>query len=128
VSAYGPGCERAEDERERFWQELSECLDGFSANEQVIVMGDLNARVGDREVDGVIGKYGVSGMNESGECLIELYAQHELVVGNTWFRKKDINKYTLVKEDGGRVVDKALMDHVLDVHVYSVQRSEWRSV
>jgi hypothetical protein len=35
-------------------------------------MGDSNARVGDTEVDGVIG------MNEIGECLIELCALDEL--------------------------------------------------
>ena len=32
----------------------------------VVVLGDLNARVGDGEVEGVLGKYGVPGGNESG--------------------------------------------------------------
>ena len=53
--------------------------------------------------------------------------KHELVIGNTWFRKKDINKYTWIRINDGRMVDRALMDYVivnknargmlLDVHV-----------
>ena len=31
------------------------------------MLGDLNARVGDNKVQGVIGDYGVSGVNMSGE-------------------------------------------------------------
>ena len=49
------------------------------------------------------------------------------MVGNTWFKKKCVNKYTWMRVAGGRVVDRALMDYVLvcrrligrlkDVHV-----------
>ena len=39
----------------------------------VVVLGDLNARVGDGEVEGVVGKYGVPGENESGEIEIVGY-------------------------------------------------------
>merc|ERR1712055_719203 len=91
-------------------------------------LGDLNARVGDREVEGVIGKFGVPGENESGERLLEMCMERELVVGNSMFKKKRINKYTWIRVADGRVVDKALMDYVLierrvfsrlkDVHVY----------
>ena len=42
----------------------------MSTGNYVVVMGDLNARVGDGEVEGVVGKYGVPGENESGERLL----------------------------------------------------------
>ena len=32
----------------------------------------MNARVGDGEVEGVVGKYGVPGENESGERLLDV--------------------------------------------------------
>ena len=35
----------------------------------MVVLGDLNARVSDGEVEGVIRKYGVPGENESGETV-----------------------------------------------------------
>ena len=37
-----------------------------------MVMGDMNARDGDRPIEGVAGPRGVPGMNANGECLIEL--------------------------------------------------------
>ena len=53
------------------------------------------------------------GRNESGERLLEMCAEQELVVGNSWFKKNDVNKYTWLRMAEGRVVDKALMDYVL---------------
>ena len=35
----------------------------------IVVLGYLNARVGDGEVESVVGKHGVPGENESGERL-----------------------------------------------------------
>jgi hypothetical protein len=56
---------------------------------KVVVMGYMNARV-----DGKIGEYGVSGTNSSGEHLVGMCAEQELLIGNTWFTKKEIDKYT----------------------------------
>ena len=53
------------------------------------------------------------GRNESGERLLEMCTQQELVVGNSLFKKSDVYKYTWLRMAEGRVVDKALMDHVL---------------
>ena len=72
VSVYGPGCERSEEEQDEFWNELTRCVDGLSTRNYVVVLGDLNARVGDGEVEGTVGKYGVPGKNESGERLLDM--------------------------------------------------------
>ena len=128
VSAYGPGCERSEEERDEFWNELTRCVDGLSTRNYVVVLGDLNARVGDGELEGVVGKYGVPGENESGERLLDMCVEQELVIGNSLFKKKWINKYTWIRMANGRVIERALMDYVLitkrmvgrlkDVHVF----------
>merc|ERR1711915_612287 len=88
----------------------------------------INARVGAGEVVGVVGKYGVPGENESGERLLDMCLEQELVIGNSFFRKKGVNKYMWVRVANGRVVERALMDYVLiarrmigrlkDVHVF----------
>ena len=40
--------------RERvFWNELSECVRIVKVRENVVVLGDLNARVGDLEIENV---------------------------------------------------------------------------
>ena len=127
VSAYGPGCERSEEERDEFWNELTRCVDGLSTRNYVVVLGGLNARVGDGELEGVVGKYGVSGENESGERLLDMCVEQELAKRNIFF-KKGINKYTWIRVANGRVIERALMDYVLitkrmvgrlkDVHVF----------
>ena len=108
VGAYGPGSERSAEERERFWEEICECVAGFDEREWVMVVGDLNARVGDREIEGVTGKFGVPGLNENGEWLLNMCAERGLVVGNTWFNKRKIHKYTWVSGVDGR---NALIDY-----------------
>ena len=100
VSAYGPGMERSESKREQFRESLNACLAGFDENERVTVLGDLNAKVGDKERGEVVGKFGVPGVNENGECFFDLCKERSMIVGSTWFEKKLINKYTWERESG----------------------------
>ena len=71
MSAYGPGSEKSEEQIEEFWNELNECVASFGRNEFVVILGDLNARVGNDVTEGIEGQYGVQGRNESGERLLE---------------------------------------------------------
>ena len=67
VSAYGKGSERSEEKKEAFWSELAGYVEERKRNGcQVIVLGDLNAREGNEEVHGVMGKNEVKGKNVSG--------------------------------------------------------------
>ena len=113
VSAYGLGGEWDETDREAFWTEFDECMQSFEADASIVVLGDLNARVGNERIDGVVGNYGVPGRNVNGESLIGMCVEHELVVGNTMFKKKDISKYTWIRQQNGVIVDRAVMDYVL---------------
>ena len=54
VSAYGPGSEKTEEEREGFWSELTDCVDSLGKSSYVVVLGDWNARVGDEEIEGAV--------------------------------------------------------------------------
>ena len=60
-------------------------MDGLSTRNYVVVLVDLNAIVGDGEVEGVVGKFGVSGENESGERLLDMCVEQELAIGNFFF-------------------------------------------
>ena len=58
--------------------------------DKLIVMGDLNARVG-RNVEvwkGVIGRQGEVVVNGNGKRLLQFCAEIELVVTNTWFNAR----------------------------------------
>ena len=88
VSAYGLSCERSEEERDEFWNQLTRCVYGLSTRNYVVVLGDLNARVGDGEVENVIGKYGIPGENESSERLLDMCVEQELVIRNSFFSRR----------------------------------------
>ena len=107
---YAPGMERTGEEREAFWEELNECFEGLGEKEVVLVLGDMNAKVGNIERAGVVGKFGVPGINANGDSLVEMCAERGMVVGNTWFEKKLINKYTYERAGTG---ERSLIDYVL---------------
>lgn len=72
-------------------------------NENLIVMGNWNAVVGEKEVDKVAGKFGLGRRNERGDKLI--INKHNLVIANTlfnhhkrrytWKMPGDIGRYEL---------------------------------
>jgi hypothetical protein len=94
VSAYGPGNEEIEGKREEFWETLSECVNGFEQIERIIVLGDMNAQVGDLELEEVIGEFGVPGVNWAGRRMVRFCTEAGLIAGSTWFKKKQVNKHT----------------------------------
>ena len=109
-----------------FWKELNECLKKFESERKVFVMGDLNAKVGCEEVDDIVGKWGVPGVNENGECLVDLCSERGLFLSNTFFEHKLIHRYTWRRLDGNDeqkglidyvVVDKRLRNEVMDARV-----------
>ena len=63
-------------------------MDDLSTRNYVVVLDDLNARVGDGEVDGVVGKYGIPSESESGERLLDMCVEQELAIGNSFSRRK----------------------------------------
>ena len=77
-----------------FWEGFNECINGFSENERIVVFGDMNAKVGNREVYRMVRKYDVLGINENGEKLVEVCSERRLSIGNTWFQKRLIQKYS----------------------------------
>jgi hypothetical protein len=114
-SAYGLGRDKSEKDSQVLVGSESVCVSDFRASAHVVVLGDLNARMGNVILERVVGKYGVPGLNDSGERLLDMYVlTNERSVGNTWFKKKGKSKYTWVRVDGGRVIDRALMDYVVE--------------
>ena len=51
--------------RRRIWKELKGCIDVCEDKRKVVITEDMNARVGDSEVERVVGKFGVSGVNDN---------------------------------------------------------------
>jgi len=83
-------------EKEAFYEELGGIVNRVPQQDKLIILGDFNARVGtDHETySGIIGKFGKGKKNANGDLLLNLCAQHELCLTNTYFRQPDKNYYT----------------------------------
>ena len=97
----------------------------------MVVLGDVNAKVGNEVIEGIVGQNTVPGRNGSGKQLLEMFAEQKLVMGNSWFKKMDVLKYMWVR----MVVDKALIVCVVTkmnawktVRCDSVERKRRRNV
>lgn len=87
--------------KQKFCNDLQSTLDKTPVSDMLFILGDMNARVGKRNPEsdlwaGVIGKHGLGERNKAGEEYLELCAMHQLVVMNTWFEKKEINRGTWI--------------------------------
>ena len=99
------------DDMNIFWMEVNACLESFENDRRIILMGDMNARVGGQEIDKIVGKYGIDGMNENGEMLINICAERCLFLANTFFEHKLIHRFTWVGV-GGREGQKSMIDFI----------------
>ena len=75
--------------------ELQATLDEVPQSDVLVMLGDLNARVGvlksgEEEWQGVVGKHGIDERNEASEEFLQFCALNQLTVMNTWFYKKNI--------------------------------------
>ena len=76
--------------------EVNDALLRVSATESTVLMGDFNAHVG-TDTDtwkGVIGKHGVTGLNENGRYLLQFCCSNGLRIMNTFFQHREVHKYT----------------------------------
>ena len=78
----------------------------------MIILGDFNARVGNRrgEWREVIGGCGEETCNDNGRRLLEFCATNGLIVCNTWYQHKEIHQFTW--ECKGRGL-KSIIDYFL---------------
>ncbi|KAI5106337.1 hypothetical protein C0J45_4034 [Silurus meridionalis] len=110
ISAYAPqvGCEM--EEKERFWSELDEVVDGESRKERLVIGADFNGHVveGNRGDEEVMGRYGCKERNVKGQMVVDFAKRMEMAVMNTYFKKKEDHRVTY--KSGGRCTQ---VDYVL---------------
>ncbi len=69
VCVYAPVNEKGikgQDEIGKILGGVGQVLKKFENVRRVFLLGDMNVRVGSAEIGGVVGKFGVDGVNESG--------------------------------------------------------------
>ena len=87
VSVYAPTMQRSQEEKELFYQSLTDILRS-ERDDLLIILGDFNARVGsDWELwPNALGKHGIGKMNSNGLMLLDFCTQNDFTVMGTVFQ------------------------------------------
>ena len=116
ISAYGPTSKKTEENPEatiQFYNDLSGIINKIKEKEVVIIGGDFNAKVKDKNISGnnrskTVGKYAKSKINENGEILLEFAELQNLRLTNTFFKHKPAHMTTWqCPERTSQVIDSA---------------------
>ena len=109
ISVYAPDITKPQEERENFYTDLQNTLDKIPIPDEVIILGDFNARIGNEVIAGIKHRFNEETLNENGETLIHFCAQNELRINNTFYPHKIQHKWTFENTRG----QKSMIDYVL---------------
>jgi len=103
IEVYGPTTAAMDEEMARFYQDLSQAVKQVPKGDMLLVIGDINAKVGRREpsaISSAVGLYGLGETNEAGEQLEDFCLEHELALANTMLKQHPRRLYTWTSPDG----------------------------
>ena len=87
IQAYALTSNAEEAEVERFSEDLKDVLELTPKKDVLFIIGDWNAKEGNQEISGVIGKFGLGVQNQAGQSLTEFGQENALVIANTLFQQ-----------------------------------------
>eukprot|EP00057_Strongylocentrotus_purpuratus_P014949 XP_011669423.1 PREDICTED: craniofacial development protein 2-like [Strongylocentrotus purpuratus] len=89
IQVYAPNTANSEEEIEEFYNLLQATIEKAPRKDILIVMGDLNAKVGSdsKQWNQVIGQYGLGEANPRGEKLLNFCAANDLIITNTLYKQ-----------------------------------------
>ncbi|KAI4469197.1 endonuclease/exonuclease/phosphatase superfamily [Holotrichia oblita] len=110
ISVYGPNDNDKSEEKDKFWEELT--LTSEDVRGTLFIAGDFNSRVGKNNdrYKAVLGQHREETRNDNGKRMLDFCLNHRLLVTNSFFKHKDIHKYTRVQHNKG---EHSIIDYVL---------------
>lgn len=94
LCAYAPTLTATDEIKDQFYNELDDYIRRVPHDENILLLGDFNARVGAdyKTWPLCIGKHGIGKMNSNGQRLLEMCSHHDLCITNTYFQCKPQHK------------------------------------
>ncbi|GFO43075.1 craniofacial development protein 2-like [Plakobranchus ocellatus] len=86
IQLYAPTCNSEDVEVEKFYEEIEKAKGYLKSQDIIIIVGDINAEVGDERVEDVVRPSGVGTVNERGSRLIEWCQINDFTITNTWYQ------------------------------------------
>jgi hypothetical protein len=107
ISGYAPQVGRSEMEKDKFWTDVSDLVEGLGNDETVVLGGDLNGHVGSKSdgYEGVHGGYGVGTRNAEGTRILEFAVEQEMILCGTQFKKEETKLVTYSSGGSATTVD-----------------------
>ena len=84
IQVYASTSNAEEAEVEQFYEDLQNLLELKHTKDVLFIIGDWNTKVGNQEIAGVTGKFGLGVQNEAGQKLIEFCQENAVVIANTY--------------------------------------------
>lgn len=111
IQCYAPTELAHGDDKDEFYNSLNTTLTNINPSEINIVMGDLNAKIGNENTgrESCMGKHGLGVMNDNGCRFADFCTENRLLIGGTIFPHKDCHKSTWVSPNGQH---KNQIDHI----------------
>jgi len=102
IQCYAPTEQAAEEDKEAFYVCLQQQIDKTPRHDILLVMGDLNAKVGSNNegYEECMGQQGMGTQNDNGTRFADLCRENGMVIGGTIFHHKAIHKLTWTSPDG----------------------------
>jgi len=113
INIYAPTEDKADTEKENFYEELQQIIYQTPKSDTTLVLGDANAKIGKEDIyNEVSGKHTLHEYsNTNGEMLLEFAIGNNLTVMSTHFQHKKIHKGTWLAPDQTTTLNQ--IDHVL---------------
>jgi exonuclease III len=115
--------EGRDEDSDEFYETLQKEMNSTNKNDYLILGRDLYARIGNNPIPDLIGTSSELTQNKNGQALRDFVSFNELKITNTFFRHKDIHKYTWHRRNSKTLIDyknvnKKLKDAFTDTRVY----------
>ena len=111
IQCYAPTNDGDEEDKNLFYEQLQAELEEIPRHDVIIVMGDMNAKVGNDNlgVERTMGRHGCGTINNNGERLVDFCADNSMVIGGTLFPHPTTHKLTWISPNGR---DRNQIDHI----------------
>ncbi|KAJ4774896.1 Craniofacial development protein 2 [Rhynchospora pubera] len=96
ISAYAPQVGLSESIKIQFWEDLDGMIRSVRTTEKLFIGGDFNGHVGETSggFERVHGGFGYGDRNQEGEDFLNLAIAYDLMIANTFFRKRQSHLVT----------------------------------
>jgi hypothetical protein len=110
ISVYAPQVGLDESAKRQFWEDLDSLIRVVPSSEKLFIGGDLNGHVGTTSAvfEAVHGGFGYDSRNQEGEEVLEFVVAFNLMIANTFFRKRESHLVTFSSGQHSSQIDFVL--------------------